>query len=621
MTPSADGQPSNYRFADLTLDVARRCVTRNGQPIELKALDFDLLRFLVQSSPNVVNADVLAEKVWGRHFVSPENVAQRVMLLRQSLSDDANKPRYIETVRNKGYRLIPVVANLPAQDTSPAPQRNRWRVRASTAVVLLSGITALSAYWLAGTAEQAAPNPGVVAVLPFENHSPNPDDDYFALGMQDEIVNQLNTIRDLRVIPMPRDAGARLSPNVLRELSLGTALGGSVYYAEGRVRVVPRLTQTATGVVLWTNSYERELSDIFAIQSEIALDVAHAMRIELSDSERQRIDRVPTVDPKARDLYLRARVWQSRTTRDEILRALADVEAALEIDDKFTEAWVVDANVRSVAQLYDPENAAEHRAHAEFAARQAVKLDPTSGSAYAALSLALISKKDWRGGEAASRKALDLNVAPDASSYCMLQLAAGNFAAARDLIDKAHGLQPQNPTIHRFLMFTYSALGESATATELYESGTELFESWRQAANTRIHWLVGYGELEAARAIMADDEFNAEMLKSRDPPKEAIEKLNRAYAASGRGDPNHRLYVGLWAGYFGDATLALKATRAAIDEQAGLMVYVWLPQLASMRRLPEFKEYLREIGMVDYWKEYGWPDICHELGEDDFECD
>ena len=117
MTTPADGLPSIYRFADLTLDAARRRVTRQGQPIELKALDFDLLRFLVESAPNVVNADVLAEKVWGRHFVSPENVAQRVMLLRQSLADDANRPRYIETVRNKGYRLIPVVEKAPASET------------------------------------------------------------------------------------------------------------------------------------------------------------------------------------------------------------------------------------------------------------------------------------------------------------------------------------------------------------------------------------------------------------------------------------------------------------------------------------------------------------------------
>ena len=148
-TPSGVQPPSNYRFADLTLDPARRSVTREGQSIELKVLDFDLLRLLVESAPNVVNADVLAEKVWGRHFVSPENVAQRVMLLRQSLTDDANRPRYIETVRNKGYRLIPVVERVERERRSPRgngavgsyrqwppPCSSRWAPRARLATGL-----------------------------------------------------------------------------------------------------------------------------------------------------------------------------------------------------------------------------------------------------------------------------------------------------------------------------------------------------------------------------------------------------------------------------------------------------------------------------------------------------
>ena len=129
MTTPVDNLPVNYRFADLTLDVARRSVTRQGQTIELKALDFDLLRFLVEHAPNVVNADVLAEKVWGRHFVSPENVAQRVMLLRQSLSDDANRPRYIETIRNKGYRLVPLVERLPAERSGRSRRSTRMLCR------------------------------------------------------------------------------------------------------------------------------------------------------------------------------------------------------------------------------------------------------------------------------------------------------------------------------------------------------------------------------------------------------------------------------------------------------------------------------------------------------------
>jgi len=621
MTPPADGLPSKYRFADLTLDVARRAVTRDGRQIDLKALDFDLLRFLVEQAPNVVNADVLAEKVWGRHFVSPENVAQRVMLLRQSLSDDANKPRYIETVRNKGYRLIPLVENVPLQAPGAAAQRSRWPIPAATALVLLSGIAAFFAYRLGGTAEQSAPHPGVVAVLAFENHSPDPADDYFAAGMQDEIVNQLNKIHGLRVIPMPRAAEARLSPNLLRDVSAGTALGGSVYYAEGRVRVMPRLTQTATGELLWSSSYERELSDIFAIQSEIALDVAHALRLELSDSERAHIERVPTVDPRARDLYLKARVWQSRTTREEVLLAIADIEKALEMDDQFTEAWIVDANARNIAQIFDPKEAAAHRARGLYAARRAVELDPESGSAHAALGLSSLLMRDWKGGEAAFRNAISLDVPPDASSYCMLQLAAAKYDAAQQLMEDGRDLQPQNSTGHRFAMFTAARRGEWARATELYESGTELFQPWREAANTWIHLLLGDGKPEAARAITPTDELNAGMLASLDRPDEAIKKLRLAYDASGPGEPNRWLYIGLWAGYFGEEKMALEAMRATIGEHGAQMVYIWLPQLKEMRQLRDFKTYLREVGMVDYWKEYGWPDICHELSEDDFECE
>ena len=290
----ADGtMPSLYRFADLSLDVARRRVTRQGPTIELKALDFDLLRFLVESAPNVVNADVLAEKVWGRHFVSPENVAQRVMLLRQSLADDASRPRYIETVRNKGYRLIPVVERVAA-DEPAAPPRRRNRVPIAAALLLAVGVTARKLL-ARRDCERPPPSPSSVAVLPFENLSPDVDDAYFAVSMQDEIVSQLTKIRSLAVFPMQPDAGVpRSIPDVGRDLNVATALGGSVHYAEGRMRVNTHLIETATNRNLWSNSYEHERSDIFAIQSDIALDVAEALRLELSADERERVERPPT---------------------------------------------------------------------------------------------------------------------------------------------------------------------------------------------------------------------------------------------------------------------------------------------------------------------------------------
>jgi TolB-like protein/DNA-binding winged helix-turn-helix (wHTH) protein len=625
MTGLGESAPTNYRFADLTLDVSRRSLTRNGEPIELKALDFDLLRFLVEQAPNVVNADILAEKVWGRHFVSPENVAQRVMLLRQSLSDDANKPRYIETVRNKGYRLIPVVETVPAAAGGGTPLRRR--IVAIAAVLLLAiGLGAAASYWLASAA-RPPPSASSVAVLPFKNLSPGSDDAHFAAGMQVEIVSQLTKLRALRVIPVrPADDAETPIPEIARDLDVATVLGGSVYYLDGRVRVTPNLLEVGSGVSLWSETYDRELSDIFAIQSEIALEVARALSLELSAAERERIERVPTTDPQARDLYLMASTRNLFSPRESRL-GIDEVERALEFDPESTEAWVLDAHLRcAAAQFTDVEHLDEHLSRAEHAARRALKLDSELGSAYAALGEILQAKRDWIGAERAFQTAMNLNVpATEMIGYAMLQLYAGKFSAfARDLLEEARAAAPQDENKHRFLAFTLEGRDETARAKELYDLGTHRFANDDATAarmlNQKMHWLVGRGQLEEARALPIADPLNAAMLDSLDDPPNARTKL-RSPDATMLGQRTSHRDIALWAGHFGEPRLAFEAMRAATDERANQIAYAWLPQLAEMRRLPEFKAYLREIGMVDYWKEYGWPDICHELGKDDFQCE
>jgi len=613
---AAGGLPHNYRFADLTLDVARRCVTRQGEAIELKALDFDLLRFLVEQAPNVVNADVLAEKVWGRHFVSPENVAQRVMLLRQSLSDDASKPRYIETVRNKGYRLIPVVELVPGEAPRAARPWPHRLVAAASALLL----TLAAAYWLVGTTDGPTPLARSVAVMPFENRSPYPAQTDFAIGMQDEIVSQLLKINGLRVFRVrPAD------PEIVRRLNVEVVLGGSVSYADGHIHVSTHLARAATGESLWSDSYEREQGAIFAIQSSIALDVAQELSIELSDAERTRIERVPTTNPRARDLYLAALARQERADLEERLTAINEVEQALALDDRFVEAWVLCATLHGSAQFLDPQNAVKHRNRLELAANRALDLDPEVPKAHAALGFLLLSKKDWVGSEAAFRRALALNMPPSGylNIYAQLQQSVGHFERARDLNEKTREAEPEDGSNHRFLAFSYAALGNWSTASELYESGERLFggdPNGERMLNDRLHWYIANNELVQARNIGTTDPLDASMLKNLDTPLQALAELRRAYVDTGPGNSRLRRNIAIWAGHFGDPMLALDAMRAAIDEQGSLAFSLWYPQLARMRRLPDFKAYLREIGMVAYWQEYGWPPFCQPIDQHDFEC-
>ncbi len=625
MTTSADGPSSHYRFADLTLDVARRRVMRHGQPIELKALDFDLLHFLVAQAPNVVNADVLAENVWGRHFVSPENLAQRVMLLRQSLSDDATHPRYVETVRNKGYRLIPIVQTLPADEPRAAPPRHRrWLMPAAAALLLTLGVSAVAAYWLTGTAEPP-PSPSSVAVLPFENLSPDPEEAYFAASMQDEVVSQLTKISALRVIPVRPGTGSGHTASELgRELNVATMLGGSVYYSEGRVRVTPRLTDAATGVSMWSDSYERERSDILEIQADIALEVARELSLELSAAERENVQRVMTANRRARDLYIRA---QGRTGADDRLQAVAEIDQALELDPAFKEAWVAKSHIRLDAAAIDPKQAAEHYRLGLQAARRALDLDPGFGAAYKALGQALLAKNDWAGAAAAFRRARSLNV-PSANmgSEAFLQLAAGKFGpVARDIFEEARAADPRNPLYYRFLMFVYEGLGDRERAADLYQDALEAFppdsREIRQMQSQRMHWLISRDEIDQARAIPIADPLDAKMLASLDARDLALAHLRGALATHDPDIPNGYIDIGLWAGHFGDAALAFQAMREMANAGGGRMAYVWMPQLEAMRALPEFEAYLRDVGMVAYWQEHGWSPICEPLDGPDFKCD
>jgi TolB-like protein/DNA-binding winged helix-turn-helix (wHTH) protein len=615
----------NYRFADLALDVGRRRVTRHGQSIELKALDFDLLRFLVESAPNVVNADVLAEKVWGRHFVSPENVAQRVMLLRQSLSDDAGKPRYIETVRNKGYRLIPIVDQAP---TKQLRARHRHRLAPATAAVVTAiGLTAGAAYWLTGADERRLPSPNSVAVLPFENLSPDDEDAYFAAAIQDEIVSQLTKISGLRVIAVRRSDGDQNAiAAVGRDLDVATVLGGRVYSADGRVRVTPHLTDTATGVSRWSDSYDREKSAFLEIQADIALDVARALSLELSVAERRNVQRVATTNSRALDFYLVASAIACCST-DE-LRAVDQIDQALELDPAFKEAWVAKAHIRLNAAALDPEHADEHHRLGEQAAVRALELDSEFGAAHMALGQALLSRNDWKSAAAAFRRARSLNVpSAEMGSEAFLNLAVGKFGpVARDIFEQARAANPENAIYYRFLVFVYEGLRESGRATDLYDDAMRVFPAnsreMRLMRNQRMHWLIGRKDFAKVRSLSIDDPFNAWMLDSLETPERARAELLRAYDANGPDNPNRYMDIALWAGHFGDHGLAFAAARKMADAGGGRMAYVWLPQFEPIRRLPEFKAYLSEIGMVEYWHEYGWPtEFCRPLAGDDFECD
>ncbi len=647
-----------YRFNGFRLDPARRLLYGvDGQAIPLKPKVFATLLYLVERPGELVAKDGLLEAVWPHVIIEENNLNKAISTLRQVLGETRDEHRFIVTEPGRGYRFVASVEVLPAGPTPLPPAPTETAIRPDTdaaptltarhaleskrpqlnvtavAIAAVCAVAAIGAYWFmtvpAESADTATPAPlaNSIAVLPFDNLSPDPDDAYFAVGLHEAILSQLTNIGEMHVIARASvqgyDGTQKSIPVIARELNVETVLDGSVRYADGEVLVTMHLSDGATNTSMWSDSYEREFATIFTIQNDIALQVARALRAELLPAERERVTRAPTTSLPAYSLYLQAAARQRRGTGDELLLAISDIEQALALDNDFAAAWVLDANLRSVAPIYDPERSPEHLSQAEQAARRALDLNPDLGAAHAALGFVRAVKADWAGGEAAFREARRRNASPaEIGAYALLNFSVANFAYARELMEAERGVNPHDSVLVRGLMAANALLGDWDVARAQYEAGTRLFAPWPEGDEIMMHLEVGRNELERARSIPAASPINAAMIAGLDNPEAALRELHRWYTDPVvAGPPLNRRDIALWAGHFGDPALALAAMRSVVTEVSGRAIYLWMPQLEEMRQLPEFKALLREIGIVAHWQKYGWPNICRQLEGDDFECD
>jgi serine/threonine-protein kinase len=298
-----------------------------------------------------------------------------------------------------------------------------------------------------------APAPRSVAVLPFLNLSSNPENEYFADGITEDVIAQLSKVRTLKVISRTSVMPFKKREQSLREigarLEVATVLEGSVRRVGDRVRIVAQLIDAASDQHLWADTYDRELTDIFAIQTDVALQIAAALKAELSPKERARIHREPTSDVQAYELYLRGRYCFVKFTWEEMHRSIEYFESAIERDPEFALAYVGMAMAytelgETGAMIHE-----QAKAKAMTAAAKAVALDPELGAAHCALAYArLVFEFDWAGAEKGFKRALELSPG-DADTYDLY----GRFCAGLERFDEAIALQGRarelDPITHR----------------------------------------------------------------------------------------------------------------------------------------------------------------------------
>ena len=290
---------NGYRIGDIIVDLTQHRVSRGDAELELGKLTYELLVLLAAAAPAVVTHDELARRLWDGRFVSRNTMKQRISLLRQALSDDAQSPRYIDAIRGHGYRLIPDVAPLYADDeqnsglatrASIRSHATRFRTSVTVGLAILLAITAVLLIWPSRDSEPLANS---IALLPFENLGPDPKDAYIAVGIHDELITQLGKLSGLRVIGRTSVLAAATKgwtiPEIAEMLDVETVLEGSVYVSGDTIRISARLIDPSTGVALWTNSYANGRADVFSIQRDIALNVANNLVGELLPTDRERL--------------------------------------------------------------------------------------------------------------------------------------------------------------------------------------------------------------------------------------------------------------------------------------------------------------------------------------------
>ena len=475
-----------------------------------------------------------------------------------------------------------------------------------------------------------------IAVLPFANLSPDKDDAYFADGLTEELLNLLAKIGDLKVISRTSSFAFKGKntplPEIAKTLGVRHIVEGSVRSDGNELRVTAQLIDVSTDTHLWSQSYERKIDNIFALQDEIARRIAETLSVEVTLSSSSRD--APTKNMKAYRLYLEG--LSAFRNRDADLADVIDrFKRAIAADPKFAEPYAMLAMSYSLLMETPLGPASEETRLARAAATAAVELKPTLGLSYAVLGRLDRHAARWEAAADSFAKAVALD---PSNSYVRtglgnLQVLVGRLREAKasftealrtdPLLDSARGAlltietvigtkesaeklalgltsSPDTPTAglaHYYLAGWAYDRGDGQGAAEHYLAFLRPSDRDQPFANAMVRALrTGKGKDAAVKALMAE-------IKAR-PAAWSITGLIVLKADDALLD--------LFHGYF--------AASAGSGVSGNLGVSMWDPRTRALRQDPRWKDVLRLIGLVDYWKKHGWPDRCRPKGEDDFEC-
>ncbi len=609
----------NLRFGVFEVDLQAGELRRQGVKIKLQNQPFRILTILLEQAGEVVTRQELERRLWpGNHYGDFEHsISMAVKRLREALGDEAENPRFVETLPRHGYRFIyPVepVAVVYDRRKGPALAEHRYMVPRRwvmlvgtvTAFLLVAVLLALNVAGLRNRilGTRAAPKIQSIAVLPLENLSGDPEQEYFADGMTEQLITDLGQISALSVRSrnsvMPYKDQRKPTPEIARELNVDGVVEGAVMRAGGRVRITAQLIEAKTDRHLWARTYERDLRDVLALQSEVAQAIANEVQAKLTPQEQARLARARPVDPEAHELYLKANY---SVVRRDYYKAIEYFEQAIKKDPNFA-----GAHVRLGASYYIlAENhllpAGEAAVKWKAAVEKALELDDNLAEAHLSLAGALLyADWDWAGCEREFQRALELNPNYDTAHalYARHLMRAGRTEEA---FAHARLAQEADPLARGW----YSFLGWLHYLNHQYDQALEQYQKELESnPKADLHFQLAC----AYREKGMHDEAIGEFLQTPDGV-EKFAHLGNAYARAGhRAEAYQAIQKLIELSKKGVGHYEVAVVYAGLDEED--RAFVWLekacevrdrgllyvkvdPPLDPLRSDPRFQDLLRRM--------------------------
>jgi TolB-like protein/DNA-binding winged helix-turn-helix (wHTH) protein/cytochrome c-type biogenesis protein CcmH/NrfG len=454
---------SSYRFGQFELDLRSYELKRDGQPVRLEKIPMELLIFLVEHHGELITREQIIERLWGKQvFLDTEQgINTAIRKVRQVLQDDPEKPQFLETVVGKGYRFVGNVKLSSAESLAsgdrvlPASKSTRHTHRFwlfGTITGLLVAAAVFWALWPKIDRVFRAGHAGTfrsIAVLPLENLSGDPSQEYFADGITDALITQLAKLHEVRVISrtsiMRYKNTRKPLPEIADTLNVDAVVEGSVSRSSNRVRVTVQLLDARADRHLWAEEYDRDLRDVLSLQSELARDISEQIRASISSEKSLTRRGREAVEPAAYDSYLRGRSFWNQRTPAGLKQAVAHFQRAIDLDPGYAEAYSGLADAYTALGYTSYWSPKDSFPKARELANKALQIDPSLAEARSSLAYArLYYDWDWKAAEEEFQRAIALNpnYAIAHHWYSVLLTARGRHEEALSEIRRAHELDP-----------------------------------------------------------------------------------------------------------------------------------------------------------------------------------